>query len=236
MHAVPTPPVVATPLGGGAWRLDGHVPWATGWGVLDYVALAGVTHDGQVVTGLLPFGAQPGLRVSSPQALLAMSASWTVSLDLEDVWVTPANMISVETVDAWRVHDDRKNANATPATFGLARMLLQALSETEDGAEFADQLAGDVAACRKRAYALADDPCSDVAIHEERMRVRGNSLHLLTLCSQSLIAAMGGQAMNSVGDPARWAREAMFHLVQGQTRGVRRAILEATRLPAFISR
>mgnify|MGYP000618008867 CR=1 FL=1 len=46
---VPSPAIRATRVDGG-WRLDGHAPWATSWGIADWFTVAAVGPTGEVVS------------------------------------------------------------------------------------------------------------------------------------------------------------------------------------------
>ncbi|MEU9388347.1 acyl-CoA dehydrogenase family protein, partial [Streptomyces sp. NPDC048279] len=72
---------------GGAWRFHGTVPWYTGWGLNDVLLLAGVTEDDEALFAFVEARVQPGLRPSEPMRLAALTASRTVSLDLDGLRV-----------------------------------------------------------------------------------------------------------------------------------------------------
>jgi len=81
------------------------------------------------------------------------------------------------------------------------------------------------AALRQRAYRLVDEVPAEEQV-EQRLRLRAQTLHLLLTSSAALVAAGAGAAV-SLGSPAqRYAREALFLLVQAQTAPVRAATLE----------
>ncbi|MDX6246541.1 MAG: hypothetical protein QOE76_4264, partial [Frankiales bacterium] len=83
----------------------------------------------------------------------------------------------------------------------------------------------EAAGLRTAAYALIDDvpPGERMA---DRLALRAAVLELLTAATAGLVAAGAGGSM-SLGHPAqRWAREALFHLIQAQTPAVRAATLD----------
>ena len=79
---------------------------------------------------------------------------------------------------------------------------------------------------RERAYELRF--CADKDRYvAERLELRGRIAELTVRATAGLVAARGGSAMYSSSHEQRWAREAMFHLVQAQTDDVRSSQLAA---------
>src|SRR2546430_2609294 len=72
----------------GGWRFDGTVPWYTGWGLNDVMLLAGMTDADEVLFAFTETREQPGLRPSPPMRLAALTASRTVSLELDGLWLS----------------------------------------------------------------------------------------------------------------------------------------------------
>jgi alkylation response protein AidB-like acyl-CoA dehydrogenase len=227
------PAVTATRVDGG-WRFDGHVGWMTSWGICDLFLLAGLTRDGQVVTALLPACDGEGVSSSAPMALAAMSATRTVTLDLDGVLVRDDDVVDVVDAAQWREVDRRKTANAGPQAFGLQRECVRRLAETaarrDDGtaAALAHQLGQEGERLRSVAYSLIDElPEADHV--EDRLAVRASSLELVVRTATALVAATGGSAMSLDAAPQRLVREAVFQLVQAQTGPVREATLQLFR-------
>ncbi len=220
-------PVRATRVDGG-WRFDGHVPWCTGWGLNDVLTLGGATDDDRVVFAVVDAHPGPHLTASEPMQLAVLQAAQTVELEVDGLVVPDERVLEPVAYDDWARADLRTTVSTNPAVLGIAQATLDrlgALGEqrsltqaVEVAAALGDRLAG----VRDRAYALADDPSSDPAT---ALATRVEAQRLCLDATGALVAAGAGGSMRS-GDPAqRWAREAAFLTVQGQTLPARRAML-----------
>lgn len=221
----PGRPVEVTRVDGG-WQYDGLVPWYTGWGLNDVLALGGVTADGEVVFGLVPARPSEALRAGPPMQLAAMTAASTVQLHLAGLVVADDQVMTRLPIEQWLSGDARTSVNANPAVLGVTqaatdrlRVVGEQLGEARDLALLLQSRLADV---RSRAYALADDPGADL---DEALSLRVAAQRLCLDATGALVAAGAGGSM-SLADPAqRWAREALFLVVQAQTLAGRRAVL-----------
>ncbi|MGW5657035.1 acyl-CoA dehydrogenase family protein [Streptomyces humi] len=195
----------------GGRRFDGTVPWYTGWGLNDVLLLAGVTEDDEALFAFVEAREQPGLRPSEPMRLAALTASRTVSLDLDGLWVPEEAVALRVPYGQWAAADRPKPRNAGPAVFGVARAALALVA-----AEYAGPLRARLDEVRRRAYALADHPVPHEHT-EERLAVRAEAFTLLRTATTAAVVAGGGRAMSLDNRAQRLAREALFLLVQGQT-------------------
>ncbi|MFJ2829627.1 acyl-CoA dehydrogenase family protein [Streptomyces sp. NPDC087263] len=226
LRAHPRVPVRVTRERGG-WRFDGTVPWYTGWGLNDVMLLAGVTEGDEALFAFTEAREQPGLRPSPPMRLAALTASRTVSLELDGLWL-PDDAVALRTpYETWAVTDRPRNTNASPAVFGVTASAL-GLLESYDGdpatKETARALRGRLDEVRQQAYELADHPVPTERV-DERLAVKTRSYDLLRAATTAAVVAGGGRSID-LGSPAqRLAREGMFLLVQGQTAEVRTAHL-----------
>ncbi|MFJ8944874.1 acyl-CoA dehydrogenase family protein [Streptomyces sp. NPDC102395] len=220
LRAHPRTPVRATRERGG-WRFDGTVPWYTGWGLNDVMLLAGVTDADEALFVFVEAREQPGLTASEPMRLAALTAARTVSLRLEGLRV-PEEAVALRTpYERWAAADRPKTVSANPAVFGLARAALTLLDE-----DTAAPLRTRLADVRRRAYALADrpDPQERAA---ERLELRTRAYEILQAATVAAVVAGGGRSMLLTNRAQRLAREALFLLVQGQTRESRASHLRA---------
>src|SRR5258708_5612543 len=71
------PALQATIVDGG-YRLDGRLPWVTGWGCFTRCVTAATLSDGRILFALHPLVDSPELRPSPPLALSAMGVSQTL--------------------------------------------------------------------------------------------------------------------------------------------------------------
>lgn len=219
LRAYPRVPVRVTRERGGR-RFDGTVPWYTGWGLNDVMLLAGVTDEDEALFAFTDAREQDGLRPSDPMRLAALTASRTVSLELDGFWL-PEEAVALRTPYAeWAKADRPKPTNASPAVFGVTEAALALLDEDTSG-----PLRTRLDKVREQAYALADHPVP----HEhlaERLALRTQAYELLMTATTAAVVAGGGKALSVTSKPQRLAREALFLLVQGQTTESRKVHLE----------
>lgn len=220
LRAHPRTPVRATRERGG-WRFDGTVPWYTGWGLNDVMLLAGVTEQDEALFAFTEAREQPGLRASAPMRLAALTAARTVSLDLTGLWLPEEAVALRAPRERWAATDRLKTLNAGPAVFGVARAALELVDE-----DTAEPLRARLGEVRDRAYALADE----ARPHErpaERLALRTQAHEVLLAATTAAVVAGGGRSMLLTHRAQRLAREALFLMVQGQTRESRAAHLTA---------
>jgi alkylation response protein AidB-like acyl-CoA dehydrogenase len=219
------PAVTARPDGAG-WLLDGTVSWCTGWGLLDVLVVAGQADDGRLVFALTPMTAGPGIA-AEPLELSVMGGTRTVALRLDGLAVAPEDVVLVADRAEWLAADIARTTNATPGSLGLLRSVIVALGEASPAAA---ALAVEAVSLRHRAYALVDDVPPEERTGE-RADLRAALADLTLRAVAALVTARSGRAMLRTSDAQRWAREAMFHLVQGTSEPVRAAMLRQVTAP-----
>ncbi len=230
----PGPPTVAATRETDGWRVNGRLDWITSWGLADALLLMAETSDGDVVQALLPASVRPGLTITGELALASMQGTSTVGAVLEGLRIEDAEVARVLPKSEWSAADSRRTANAPPAVFGLTRAALNALlaAAALRGSEEAVSLARGWRETfwriRSRAYELVDDVPASEAI-DERVALRAQITKLAQDVTSALIAVQAGRAMLLSSPEQRWAREAMFALVQAQTRVTREALVAAYR-------
>lgn len=223
----PARPVEVTRVAGG-WRYDGLVPWYTGWGLSDELALGGVTVDGLVVFGLVPARASAALQPTEPMRLAALGAASTVQLRLDALVVPDELVITSLGIQQWQAADLRTTVTVNPGVLGITQAATDRLSALGEqralpaACAVAAVLRGQLSDVRDAAEVLADDPDADP---EAALSLRVRAQRLCLDATGALVAAGAGGSM-SLDDPAqRWAREALFLVVQGQTLPARAAML-----------
>ncbi len=219
LRAYPRIPVRVTRERGG-WRFDGTVPWYTGWGLNDVMLLAGVTDADEALFAFTEAREQEGLRPSDPMRLAALTASRTVSLELDGLWLPERAVVLRAPYAEWAKTDRPKPTNASPAVFGVAEAALALLDDDTSG-----PIRTRLDEVRKQAYALADHPVP----HEylaERLALRTQAYEVLMTATTAAVVTGGGRALSLSSRAQRLAREALFLLVQGQTAESRRAHLK----------
>jgi alkylation response protein AidB-like acyl-CoA dehydrogenase len=226
----PGPPAVSGSFEAGGWSVSGNVPWLTSWGLAD-VVLLGFRDGADAVFALVPAADQPGFVGGAPLPLAAMQAASTVSVRLNDYVVPETHVVERLPYEHWAERDAANTANVTPAVFGLLRAVLTRLraeAERRDEAPMfalAERLGAEAAGLRTAAYALIDDVPAGERM-ADRLALRASALELVTVATAGLVAAGAGASMSLRHPAQRWAREALFHLIQAQTPAVRAATLE----------
>ncbi|MGX1488478.1 acyl-CoA dehydrogenase family protein [Streptomyces tendae] len=218
LRAYPRTPVRVTEERGGL-RFDGRVPWYTGWGLNDVMLLAGISRDGEAVFAFTEAREQPGLRPSEPIRLAALTASRTVSLELDGLRLPLESIALRLPYEGWAARDRVKTVSASPAVFGIAEAALALLDD-----EVAEPLRGRLETVRERAYALADAPGIEADL-AERLALRIDAAELMRTATTAAVVAGGGRSLALSSTAQRLAREALFLLVQGQTAASREAHL-----------
>jgi hypothetical protein len=164
---------------------------------------------------------QPGLRPSTPMRLAALTASRTVSLELDGLWLPEEAVVVCAPYAEWAKADRPKPTNASPAVFGVAEAALALLDQDTAG-----PLRTRLDEVREEAYSLAEHPVP----HEylaERLALRTQAYEVLMTATTAAVVAGGGRSLSLTSRAQRLAREALFLLVQGQTAESRAAHLKA---------
>ena len=226
----PGAPAVSATANSDGWNFSGSLDWVTSWTIADVVVVVAETVDGQLVQAVLEPGVQPGVTVTGPLPLAAMNGTHTWPVRLDDLHVPAASVAKVEPKAEWLARDALTTVNVSPHIFGVSRAAIALLAATGEqrkqpaAVELAEQFADHLRTMRRTAYALIDDePANEFTA--ERLALRADALDLAVRTTTAAVAARAGGAMR-LSDPAqRYAREALFYLVQAQTADGRAATL-----------
>ncbi len=228
----PGAPTVTATRHGDGWLVSGRLDWITSWGLADVLLLMAETPDGGVVQALVPASVREGLTITGELPLAAMQGTSTVGAVLDHMLISDAEVARLMPKDDWLAEDALRTANAPPAVFGLTRAALNALLGAAGQRQWssAERLAarwqGEFKDIRARAYALVEDISPSEAV-EERVALRAQITKLAQDVTTALITVQAGRAMLLSSPEQRWAREALFALVQAQTQVTREALIEA---------
>jgi alkylation response protein AidB-like acyl-CoA dehydrogenase len=222
------PPAISATRVDGGWRLDGHAPWATSWGLADWFSIAAESDDGDLVWTLVPGDAPDGVT-ATPLALPVFGATATVALDFVGCVVPDDRVIAVEPVEAWRIADRRHAAIGQPAVLGVAERAQRLLIEQGDDLAVS---AGETLADELEARWGVDSDVLDAMVGGEDVidaasDHRAACLDLARRATTALLAAVGGRGMDLAHPAQRLAREADFYVIQAQTADGRAATLRS---------
>ncbi|GAA3584602.1 acyl-CoA dehydrogenase family protein [Kribbella ginsengisoli] len=218
----------------GGWVFDGTISWVSGWGLNQWIGVAGVDAVDparpRVVHALVPIG--DGV-IGTPLRLSAANGSRTERVQLTGVEAPDRHVIAVQDLDTWRAADVAGAADARAHHFGLAATVLDELRAGPHPAahKVAEVWAPRVDLIREQAYALTDavtaaGPDAPQRI-DERLALKvaiGDALGVLT---RALLISRAGRGLSADDTAQLHARSALFALVQGQTSAVREAQLRA---------
>jgi alkylation response protein AidB-like acyl-CoA dehydrogenase len=231
LRNLPDRRVTATRTAGG-WRIDGHAPWYTGWGLNDVAMIGAITAGDEVLFVAVPAREAPGLTAGPELRLAALSATRTVSLDLTGFEVADADVMEVGPYAAWAAGDRALVVNATPGAFGVTRKAVDLLEAHREPAppRAGGRLRARLDELRAAVYGRIDavprgEPLEpdDVAA---RLALRGRVGRLAVEATSTLVLAGAGRSLLLTSPAQRLAREAQFLLVQAQTAEARAAALD----------
>lgn len=208
----PGPPALRAEAVNGGWLLTGHSPWVTGWGRID-VCFAGAREGEAVVWVLADAKESHTLRVE-PLQLASMTSTGTVSVSWDRHFVPEERVVGVEAFSHWQLRDAMGLRTNGYLAIGVAARAASLLGPSS--------LDRQVAAARRslqRASALSNDGPGSL------VQARARASLLALRATSALVVAGGGRSMDVNAHAQRLAREAMFLLVFGQTRAIRRAQL-----------
>ena len=252
----PGPPQVVAEEVAGGWRISGSLDWVTSFDIADVIAIAAVAPGisggamaapnekriaspapDRLVWVLIDAVAQPGIDVGPILELAAMRGTHTRPLRIDRLFIPAARVISVLDLASWLAADALRTPNASPPAFGVARAATTALEahgeqrSVPPALAAADVLAERVRVTRSQAYQLIDQVPATEQI-DQRLELRAAALELAVQASTAYVTACAGAAILLSHPAQRWGREAMFHLVQAQTKPVREASLRRYTLSA----
>ena len=139
----PGPPAVrATPLPDGRWRLDGHAPWVTSWGIADWFCVAAESEAGELVWTMIPGSAPAGVKATALD-LPVFASTGTVALSFEGCTIPSRHVVMIEQASNWRAGDRVRAAVGQSAVLGVADRAIRLLHDVAhrdlaDGEHVAD--------------------------------------------------------------------------------------------------
>lgn len=223
-------PVIAVPSAGG-YKLEGYVPWVTGFSLFQEFIVAAVLPDGGAVFGLVPFVETQdrvgAIKFSQPLALAAMTSTNTVTATLTSWFLPQERVVSIKP-SGWIHENDKKNVlNATGLVLGCATAGLDILQS----AYSTKQLSFIAQAFKTLHQELAD--CRAAIRHAQRnhesfdkqLQLRAGAINLAVRCASAAVTVSSGAANYKHHAAQRVYREALVFTVSGQTTAIMQATL-----------
>ncbi len=194
------------------WRLDGEVPWVTGWGLVDVLQVLAVSPQRELVGFVMDAKAHATLR-ATPRRLVAANASCSVQLHFDGHVLPFAQPLYRAPYAPPPPHDGGGRLNGSLA-LGVVRRCCQLLGPSELDAQ--------LSARRSQL---------DEATPETLAPARAAAVELALRASSILVVTSGSRSITDEEQPQRLAREAMFLSVFGSRPAIRAALLERLALP-----
>jgi alkylation response protein AidB-like acyl-CoA dehydrogenase len=193
------------------WKLHGSVPWVTGWGLVDFVHVAALDDDGDVIWLLVDAGRAPSLRIER-QRLVACDASGTVTVTVEGHVVAGERCAARTSYVDWQRADVEGLRPNGSLALGVAGRCAALLGSSELAGELSDEIG--------RTRSLLDAAGSD-----EMPAARAAASELCWRAAAQLLVTTGGRSVLTDQHAQRLAREAMFLLVFGSRPSIKAALL-----------
>ncbi|MCA9116984.1 MAG: acyl-CoA/acyl-ACP dehydrogenase, partial [Planctomycetaceae bacterium] len=211
-------PAVQLEQDGDAILLQGSIPWVTGAPHADFILTGGTFTDGRQALLFLPVS-ERGVTVEEPPTLLAMNASQTASVRLQDVRLSQRFLVAGPVKQVMQTGQIGGTGSLTTSALAIgaaAASIERMMAEAEKRPELEESCSA-LASDWSRLYrdlteaAIHPDDAAARGVNSESIRRRANSLVLRA--AQASLAASKGAGFVS-GHPAeRAVREAMFFLV-----------------------
>lgn len=234
----PGPPSMRAELVDGGYRLNGHVPWVTGWNFYPEFLIGATLPDEQALFAVVPLvntfreegDRELSITVSAPMRLAAMETAMTVTVDFNDYFV-PNEKVAFIRPSNWIRNNDLINiALQGHFALGCAQAGLDILRAAGEKKNL------DFIRAAHAALARELDECRTVTEEaqkavveeatDERLRVRAWAIDLAVRCAHAAVTASSGAA-NSLSHPAqRVYREALVYTVSAQTTPIMEATLK----------
>ncbi|MDY7014961.1 MAG: acyl-CoA dehydrogenase family protein [Cyanobacteriota bacterium] len=227
------PLMKATAVEGG-YRLDGTVPWVTGYGFFDFFIMGATLPTGEAIYGSVPLRDmnQPSggsLRFSEPMQLLAMGSTRTVSARVEGWFLAGDRVVALQTRDLLQEKDRENVLHHSFFALGCARAGISILQDVarQKPLPFLSRaersLDRELEDCRHLIYqALRAQPGN----FEQRLQLRARAIDLAGRCARAAVTASSGAANLKPHPAERVYRESLMFAVSGQTPAVMEATLE----------
>ncbi len=203
---VPTPPRMQATKVDGGWRLNGHAPFVSGWGIVDILQIFARDADtDDVVSVIIPAHDVGTEIVSTTLDLIAANATSTASLQISDLFVADDDVVSRVGYDDFLANQNVGVRINGTLPFGVIRRAAALL-------DVSGQL-GPARRLRERGgqiRAALDNALDDL---DALVAARADAAQLAIDAAAALVAADGGRGVVRGRHPERLAREAVFLLV-----------------------
>jgi alkylation response protein AidB-like acyl-CoA dehydrogenase len=217
--AVPVPPRMRAERVEGGWRLSGHAPFVSGWGVIDVLQVsAGDVDSGDIVAGIIPAEPSPGITGVTRQSLFVADATNTVALEVDGLVIPDDRIVSrITRADFTAAQNFGSRLNGT-LPIGLVRRCA-ALLEVAGRTSEAQALRADADGIRGRLDAGLGDSA-------RLLEARADGAELAVRAAAALVVSDGGSALLTSSPAQLLARYATFTLVAASRPELKRSLVQ----------
>ena len=221
------------------YLLSGKVPWVTGYDIFTHFILGATLDDGRELYTVLPLHncIQPEggeINVDRPMDLLAVTATNTVSVNLDRWFLESDRVVSINPAGAIHASSRRNILNHGFFALGCALAgldIVQAIADKKQ-LEFLKEsqraLQEEVKDLTSQAIASIAEPNTT---YQHQLKLRTQAIDLAQRCSQAGVIASSGAANYFNSSAGRVYREALLFTVSGQTTDVMAASIRNLWLP-----
>jgi alkylation response protein AidB-like acyl-CoA dehydrogenase len=217
--AVPVPPRMRAQRVDGGWRLSGHAPFVSGWGVVDVLQVsAGDVDSGDIVAGIITAEPAAGITGVTHQSLFVADATETVSLDVDGLVIPDERIVSrVTRVQFMAAQNFGSRLNGT-LPIGLVLRCATLLDAGDRTAE-AKALGADADAIRGRLDAGLGDSA-------RLLEARADGAELAVRAAATVVVSDGGSALLRASSAQLLARYATFTLVAASRPELKQSLVQ----------
>ncbi len=233
-----SPELTARRVAGG-YVLNGHVPWISGWGLIQsFVLGATLLPSRHHLFGYVDIAsAGSGIVASEPMALAVMQASGTVELEIDSLFLPDSHVLGVEPPEVLVELDEKSITHHASLPLGCARASIRYLMEmprkTKSVGEALVALERDAYECRRDVLTWHCECTLHPDYKAQALRARAVAIVLAARAAQIVVSAVGGRAHLAGSTAQRLIREAQFYTTAVQTPDVQTATFVELTSPFF---
>ncbi|WP_222427331.1 acyl-CoA dehydrogenase family protein [Hyella patelloides] len=227
------PLVAAQPVEKG-YLISGFVPWITGGNIFTDFIVGAVLPDGRELYGVVPLETvqqsnKGKITLSLPMDLIAMSATNTVSAELDNWYLESNYVVTIKPANS--IHDSSQKNVLNHGWFplGCAYAALDIIQQTSQRKqlEFIPKiqqvLKQEIDDLKQQMIAAT---ISENTNYENKLKLRSQVINLASRCTQAAVITASGAANSLANSAGRVYREALVFSVSGQTTDVMEASLK----------
>ncbi len=234
------PPMPRATQTDGGYRLNGLIPWITGWSLLDGFVLGAALEDGDhVFVYVNKQQHRASLTAGEALPLIVMQASDTVEVRVDDLFIPNEFMLRRQSGDELAQADNRTLTTHAALPLGCARASAGHLRELaqKPGRDALSQTAFaltlEIDNCRREALTWNCDCVAHPDYKTYALRARASANVLAMRAAHAAVIATGGRAHLKTAAPQRLLREAQFYGTAVQTPEVQASTLDELISPFF---